>query len=804
MSEGHYIHKGSRRPISPKKPLISLQTSNRFADSDEGFAGTGTRYEEAAKHGRECVRVWNETIPDDLKPYCELALEIRTHDHENRYECFRRGFEEMEKAGVPANLQVSDPHDKFIFDPVYAEKLVEEFSCIETLTITEQRFEHYSTFNVPRYAIPPNTRHAMDVVEIAARHDKNVFISLQDTKLLHLGADAVNQPFMELLHANHERIVPINEHIGPRIFTRHGANSGFWLAEVADNWGVEPQSWWFENARMIEPGIFGQGQWDNTRNMPPDMYRAMILIGASLGATVFDFEPFWDLFDYDNSECWEKHIVPTFREIIARDLIPTKEQVKDKMKVAYQYDVARDIREFHKMLKDIDWIGDEGLLLRAAYGLWGRYMQHELIPNKSRYYFIPFLPPTTPQHVLDEFDAVLHVGQCDTEEGYQQILDRHYPEPEESGEAWICTINGNTYVMQTHENLYEKQRYSVELPKSVTGLKAERTDIGVKLTWDHDPGASTYYVQRVEGDALPVKLGFSKTIWHPTPAPMDDPELRHTLYHENRPKKDLHFPDMHPLPALARTEKAEYVDSMVDDSQTYTYTVTAETSTRYRREGTVNYLDYLVFSQTISEPGEQLTVTPDSVGAARPVTDPEDTRPESQHWYPTFDGAEGDDKVIAEQIVQRIEEFKAAYESADRRRMADLYSTRYQDPNGWHREYVDRAWKFWFFRNNDFILLRQIRNWDFSEYDETGRVSVHMFTLFRSVRWDDSPTGYGWDGTVRLPRHPSEEVTYTWIQEEDQKWRLITTNPAMPNMQEMVWNSRGIDNQSKLEPTLDD
>ena len=38
--------------ISPERPLIILQTSNRFGDSDEGWGDHGNPIEEAAKHGR--------------------------------------------------------------------------------------------------------------------------------------------------------------------------------------------------------------------------------------------------------------------------------------------------------------------------------------------------------------------------------------------------------------------------------------------------------------------------------------------------------------------------------------------------------------------------------------------------------------------------------------------------------------------------------------------------------------------------------------------------------------------------------
>lgn len=786
--------------IAPDHPLIILQTSNRFGDCDEDYGIRGDRREEAVRHGKEAVRAWREAVPDDIKPYCQLQIEVRTRDHVDRYESFRRIFTELETAGIPANLQFADPHVQFVFDPEYVERLTEEFPCIKTYTITENRFEHYSPYNVPRYATPPEVRYTIDIIHLAAKYGKHLVVPLQDLKWMHIGADRLNQPLRKALEEYGEYVIPVNEHIGPRHIQRQTAVWGFWVAELVQHWGVEPQSWWYENARMIEPGIFGQREPNNTRIMPPDLYRAMILLGASMGATVYDFEPFWDLFDYDNSVCWKRFIYPTLMEVIQRKMIPTREQVLQKVKVAYQYKEVGDIREFHEILKDIDWIGDAGLLSRAAYGLWQRYLEHELIPNKSRYYYIPLLPPNTPPSALDRFEKVIHVQQCNTEEGYQKILDAHYPEPEDKGSAWITTLNGYTYVMQTHENLYERQTYSILLPTPVHELAAERTPEGLRLTWGAVEGASMYHVYRVEGTSFPAPNGFSTTIWKAGEAPLDDPELMSAgITHV----KDIPFRRPDPLPAYAHTEKTAFLDPNLEAGKDYVYTVTATTTVMERKEGTVNYLDYLVFSRTESPPAVQLVVSADGHIRAEPIKDPEDPRPASQVWHPLWEGVPEKYRSIAQEIVARIDEFKDAYDSRDLERIADLYSREYTDPNGYHWEYAYRAWKWWLFRNNSFCMLRQIRRWDFSDYERTGEIRVRLFSLFRACRYDDQPFGYHYDGTVRIPRHVDEEVTYSWKRDSDNKWRIVQTDPAVPNFNEMLWNSRGSDCAEKLVPGKD-
>jgi len=797
-----------RRKISPDNPLIIFQTNNRFGDSDEGF-GKGDMYKEATRHGREVVRAFKEAVPDELKPYVYLEVNARLRDHYKRLEVMRRIFEPIEEAGIPCDFQVCDPHDIYTLDPERIERILTEFDCVRSICIAENDYEHYATFNVPRYAMSPYARYAIDAIEMAARHGRHIVFSEQTVKLMHVGADVLNQPMLETMRKYKEYIIPINEHLGPQHFARQTSVWGLWLSEVADQWGVEPQSWWFENARMIEPGVFGQSEPNNTRIMPPPLYRAMILQGAMMGATVFDFEPFWDLFDYDNSRCFREVIAPTLIEVIQRKLIPTKEQVMAKAKVAYQYELCKDINQFYDILKDVDYYHAEGYLARAAYGVYERFMEHEYIPNKDRNYFIPLLPPSTSKTVLDKFEKVIKQGECSSEEAYEALLRKYHTKRDGAGTASIMSMNGYTYVNQSHENLYELQTYSIDLPKPVRGITATRTDKGIELSWPADSGATTYHIHRAEGECIVRPVSADPYIWAAPKEELEDPEMFNVMsVYEDPAKANAKAapPKANDvLPEIGQSKKAAFVDTTAKKNTTYTYTVTATTKTKERRDGTVNYLDYFVFSQSQSLAAEEITVPAKGEVVTRAIVEPEDPRPASQVWHPILTGAEGPHKRIALEIVQRLDEFKSAYDEANWRRITDLYSARYQDPNGFHREYVGRAWKWWFFRSNSFCYLRQIRQWFFDDYAETGEVRVHMFSLCRALRKDDRPFGSGYGGTIRIPRNKHEDVTFTWAKDTDGVWRIIHTDPALPCFEEMLWNSRGGDNKTaKLRPGIDD
>src|SRR6266705_3409451 len=55
-------------------------------------------------------------------------------------------------------------------------------------------------------------------------------------------------------------------------------------------------------------------------------------------------------------------------------------------------------------------------------------------------------------------------------------------------------------VMQSRENLYERQPFTVDLPRWVSGLRAQREAGGIRLAWQSDPAALSYRVwKRIEG-----------------------------------------------------------------------------------------------------------------------------------------------------------------------------------------------------------------------------------------------------------------------------------------------------------------
>jgi hypothetical protein len=81
-------------------------------------------------------------------------------------------------------------------------------------------------------------------------------------------------------------------------------------------------------------------------------------------------------------------------------------------------------------------------------------------------------------------------------------------------------------------------------------------------------------------------------------------------------------------------------------------------------------------------------------------------------------------------------------------------------------------------------LHRQIRRWDFSNFDSTGQVNVLLYCKLSAVLLTDS-LGLRADIPVSIPRTPEAEVWVTWSNAEG-VWRIVRTNPAFPNFREIL------------------
>ncbi len=731
--------KPPRLKISREHPLIIWQGSN--TDGVE-------------VNVKNIINDWNH-LPEDLRPYCIFQIECRYLDQEHRYERFVAILEQLQAAGVPTCLQVFDPHPEYAFPLKYVEKLIERFDSIVAVQATEMRTSFYSKVtDAHEIYTPLRIRYMIELTKMAARHGIHTSMQHQQLRWLHVATDGLSQELRDTLQTYRAYVLPQNEHLGPQHLPRQTSTWGLWMADFVDNWGVEPQSWWWQNANFVEPGVFGVCPENWVPVFPKGIYRPMILQAAMLGATVYGFEPNWDLFEHARPDVWYEDILPTMREVIHRGLIADRDELYQKAKLAYQVPRSKSLADFHQILRDVDFMAEEGYLARAAYGVYARGLQHELIPNRNRAFFIPILPYGTSEPIHKKFERVIEPGACGSVEEYEKLLEGLYPEPDREA-AYVQHVGRFTYVMQTQENLYEKQDFSIETPKAVKALQAAWDGDRVSLSWEPVPGAQSYEI----------------CLWN---------------YGE---KKADEFPIGSDWAHWEILQKVSKPEGIVTVKAGNVLGVRVKTSVMEKYEGSVNFLDCLVFDSEWSRIAEIVEVPAQGETSRSRLRAFADTRPEHQEWFDLGAGLPSKDRAVADEVKDSLRNFISAFEAEDIRALAGFYAQDYTDPNGYDRDYALRAWLWWFQRMERPYCAATIHAWDTSRLASEGVVRMKLGGFWRGVMMWDEP--WGADGFARIPRNSEVESWWSWKKNRiNGTWEIVTTEPACPNFGEMLWNSR--------------
>ena len=707
--------------------------------------------------GELTVKCW-QNLPADLRPYCVLTLDPPALDINQRLEGWRKNLREVQRHNIPIVLQVAGDEVAWTTPLRVIETLLQEFSCIKAVQIVEWRSAYYSDFGGDlELAVPANLRYLGEVLKLCGRCGKHLSLQIQ-TDMAHLASDRLAGPLRKVFREYRAYFLPQNECIPPSYYLTQAAAWGLWLAGYCEHWGMEPQWWWTKGeSYFIRPGVFGtEAELETDEDSYAKLYRAFIIEGALMGATVFSIEPPQDIWQGERTDPrhFDNVIYPTLRQIIEQRFIAGREDVLKQAKVAYQLKECGSLSEYDSMLQDLDLELAHGHLERAAYGVRLPHLMKEMIPDTGgRYYFIPLLPVGTPADVRQRFERIIQPGECSSPQAYRELLNRHYPPTENSGDgqaahsACVLKCGRAIAVLQSRENLYEKQPFRVELPRWVTGLQARKQRRGIRLDWERDAEAQSYRV------------------WIRIPGAKVYPEWK-----------------------LAKGE-IRTNSCLLEEIEGGTFGVTAITSGRRLYSGTVNFVEYLLFPADESPIVEQIIVTKDG-SRVEEIRWTDETLPAAQEAWRIFAGVQSGHEKSAETVLESFREFIAAFEAKDLDRLMTMYDRDYRDSNGFSNEYVRRAWLWWYQRTVIPYAVAQVRTWDTSKAAD-GLVSFTAWNRFRGTMVWDEPFGY--HGRVRIPRHDGERVTWTWKLDEGGQWKLLRTEPALPNFGEMLWNSRGHD-----------
>ena len=686
-----------------------------------------------------CVEAW-QALPDDLKPYSVLVMDAGAAGRHARYV---EMLPPLQTNQVPVVIRVSDQGEAaqgLLYDATKMEALLEKYPAIKGVEVRGLAFNQYD----PAMGLPREGQWLAEVVKTAAKSGRFTYVPLGEVHWARIMSNVACAPLYATLREYADYLIPANLTRGPHHMARQGAMLGLWLDGAAANWGIAADARWYQDARFIAPGVFGVS--DTPPSMPASLYRAMILMGAMSGSTVYGFGPDSALWFGSEQHYWNEAIYPTLKALLEDGLIARKQFVRENAKVAYQLTPSVSPLDFHKKLRDIDPVLDAGFMVRGAYGVERAGQIPELIPNRSGQYWIPILAQQANEASWGQFAKVVRPGEINSAAEWRSIT-APYLQQEDGGEAYVLRIGRGIFVLHSGENGGAPQSFSISrAPAPVRGFSVTRTAEGNVLQWPFREGDVSYQVYRRTG----METKFTA--------------MAGGLY------------------------ERRYVDPLAPNI-TVAYAVTALTSEMEAYAGKVGYGQYLALSAVESRIAEEALLPPTSTTtqsaalALRPVA--EAVPP----WWPDYSGVEDGDFPKAREIVSRIETWDTAILAEDLNGVLSVYATAYVDPQGWEFQYARRAYQWLFERYGSLRMHRQIRRWDFSRYEEAGLVHLLLYCRITGVALSD-PSGKTADLPISIPRTRATEVWTTWS-DVDGVWRMVSTNPALPNFRDLLEYAAG-------------
>ncbi|MBM2846130.1 MAG: hypothetical protein HW407_1442, partial [Bacteroidetes bacterium] len=173
--------------------------------------------------------------------------------------------------------------------------------------------------------------------------------------------------------------------------------------------------------------------------------------------SVYSFEPSGDTWGKDAglSEISQTITFPLLLEIIRHQWIPRKDQVLKKIHAGYIADRP-----------DSAWSMDYGSMRTLYQGTYGIQHPFQMIPSRSRYFWIPILPKWTPQQTLEIFPDRIRAQTFTTSEEVTRYFDSRYASPDK-GDAWIVHYDDRVLIMNSRENWDEDQAFDVSMGGSI-------------------------------------------------------------------------------------------------------------------------------------------------------------------------------------------------------------------------------------------------------------------------------------------------------------------------------------------------
>jgi len=315
-----------------------------------------------------------------------------------------------------------------------------------------------------------------------------------------------------LLKSNTENVIIMDKHNGHgRHFASQSNIMGCWLDDVCGNWGVNLENFlWYEEG-FTEYDNLGvkpnEPDFAYTSKYPPALYGIDMIADLVGGATVYAIE---GTFSRGGLYYWINGNVvmtPTFYDVlypfyrmVLDGAVPSKEQVKEKIKVAYKMTLPASYPVS----------GNDAHFLQGLYCDSFTFFQEKFdniyldctktwVPSTGRYYIIPILPIySDPESVLPDsyilndlkyFFNLLFINPIK-----EKFFNKRYEESY-TGDGVLFDINDYIYVFNSNENKTIDSEQSVSYIFPESGKKLDTTFV-----------AHTYAIFKENGNCLNIDL----------------------------------------------------------------------------------------------------------------------------------------------------------------------------------------------------------------------------------------------------------------------------------------------------------
>jgi len=504
------------RELSPEKPMFSFD----MYDSDGGGWG----------HNPDWQVYW-DFFPADIKPYAVFAVPHEGWGDYNspakgengevvKFSQFLQPLTDLE---IPVLIKTGGPDGdpQNYLSTTELEDLYKNNPNVQGVVTGENTWQAIDGYANPVYR-DFEVSWLQKVIEISGKYGKYVvagegsyafawdkYLGQEEPSNNQLNPDDYQWLSPQLLIDNPGTFIPTAK---SNIFWSHhqmdSAVFGSSIAGLTQHHGVWAEAWFWGDAGYSN-GVFVE-EVENTADfttMPHTTWLQTMLKGVARGASVYHFggesgvsenrgiydvskdaivdddgeiyiddfgnvngheySSFWDMYGHATLG-FQRYIIPFIQAVTGHDMIPSKQQVMDNIKIAVDpgpvesdkgnfvcyghysslYRYTYGINDFLEVTSDTD----EGEIEESTSGC-----RYEMIPNNGRYYSIPVIP-----HPANSFDLgniqLVSIQDLQTQQQVTDLFNANYPD-QFTGTAWMNRVSNMCYVMNSHENMNQQQTF---------------------------------------------------------------------------------------------------------------------------------------------------------------------------------------------------------------------------------------------------------------------------------------------------------------------------------------------------------